>query len=72
MELNNLSSSVLSVGQTLIIPIKSTEEYQTYYVKQGDTLYSIAKAYNTTIDEIKRLNNLTSNTLSINQKLLIP
>ena len=28
--------------------------------------------YNTTVDQIKRLNNLTSNLISINQKLIIP
>lgn len=42
-----------------------------YIVKKGDTLYSIAKKYNTSIDEIKKLNNLTSNTLSIGEKLVI-
>lgn len=47
-----------------------SEDY--YIVKKGDTLYSIAKKYNTTVNEIKSLNNLTSNALSINQKLQIP
>ena len=42
-----------------------------YTVKKGDTLYSIANAYNTTVDNIKNKNNLTSNTLSIGQILLI-
>ena len=42
-----------------------------YIVKKGDTLYSIAKLLNTTIEELKRVNNLSSNsrvrlTLSIN------
>ncbi len=43
-----------------------------YIVKSGDSLYSIAKKYNTTVDELKKINNLTSNLLSINQKLIIP
>ena len=43
-----------------------------YTVKSGDSLYSIANRFNTTIDELKRINNLSSNLLSINQKLIIP
>ena len=44
----------------------------TYTVKKGDSLYQIAKKYQTTVEEIKKLNNLTSNVLSINQELKIP
>ena len=71
--LNNLTSDILSIGQVLQIPTSSGEtNYTTYTVVSGDTLYSIAKRYNTTIDAIKNLNNLTSNTLSIGQVLKIP
>lgn len=42
-----------------------------YTVKKGDTLYSIAEEYNLTIDELKQLNNLSSDTLSIGQKLYV-
>ena len=41
-------------------------------MKPGDTLYSIAKKYNTTPEAIKNYNNLTSNLLTINQVLQIP
>ena len=44
----------------------------TYIVQSGDTLYAIAKKYNTTVDEIKRINNLPSNNLQIGQILKIP
>ena len=75
--LNNLSSSLLSVGQVLKIPKKETDTGEntstiTYTVISGDTLYSIAKRYNTTVNAIKDLNNLTSNTLSIGKVLKIP
>ena len=70
-KLNNLSSNTLTIGQTLLIP-SSKEEYFIYIVVKGDTLYQIAKKNNTTIDEIKKLNNLTTNTLKIGQKLKIP
>lgn len=79
--INNLSSNLLSVGQTLLIPtevsaplIPSTPSNTTitYTVKSGDNLYTLARLYNTTIDELKRINNLTTNQLSIGQRLLIP
>ena len=70
-KLNNLTSNTLSIGKVLRIP-DSTNNKLTYTVKSGDTLYSIARTYNTTVDEIKRLNNLTSNTLSIGQTLILP
>lgn len=71
-ELNNLISNSLSIGQILVIPsITSTIEENTYKVSKGDTLYSIAKKFNMTINELKELNNLTSNSLSIGQILKI-
>ena len=69
--INNLTTDLLSIGQVLKIP-NTTANYDTYTVKSGDTLYAIANKYNTTVDAIKKLNNLTSNTLSINQVLKIP
>lgn len=67
MSYNNLTSNLLSIGQTLRIPTTST----TYTVQKGDTLYSIARKFDTTVDNIKQKNNLTSNTLSLGQKLII-
>jgi LysM repeat protein len=68
---NNLSSNLLSIGQVLLIPTESQSNTVSYTVKSGDTLYSIAKKYNTTVDKIKRENNLSSNLLSIGKILLI-
>ena len=76
--LNNLSTNSLSIGQLIKLPGNLTDENQNqetqnnYIVKKGDTLYSIASKYNTTVDDIKRLNNLSSNNLSIGQILIIP
>ncbi len=72
-KVNNLTSNSLSIGQLLKIPESDTTtvEEEVYTVKSGDTLYSIARKYNLTVDEIKKLNNLTSNTLSIGQKLIV-
>ena len=71
-KINNLSTNNLSIGQILIIPNITNNDYITYTVKSGDTLYNIAKKYSTTVDNIKILNNLNTNTISINQKLKIP
>lgn len=73
-ELNNLNSDTLTIGQELIIMEQETppnQENGTYIVQRGDTLYSIAEKFNTTVDELKRLNNLNSNTLTIGQVLTI-
>lgn len=70
--LNNLTSNTITVGQILKIPVDSSLDYDNYTVQSGDTLYAIARRYNTTIDEIKRINNLTSNTITVGQILKIP
>ncbi len=69
--INNLTTDSLSIGQVLKLP-STTASTNTYTVKSGDTLYAIANKYNTTVDALKSLNNLTSNTLSIGQTLKIP
>ena len=68
--LNNLTSNNLSIGQQLRIPTNASGNI-TYTVQKGDNLYSIARKYNTTVNEIKRKNSLTSNNLSIGQQLII-
>lgn len=75
-EANNLTSNLLSVGQTLIIPTTEVPveptPITTYTVARGDNLYSIANRFGTTVDAIKRANNLISNLLSVGQTLVIP
>lgn len=42
-----------------------------YRVVQGDTMYSISKKHNITVDQLMQLNGLTSNALSIGQVLKV-
>lgn len=43
-----------------------------YKVGKSETLYAIARRFNTTIDEIKKMNSLSSNTVKEGQMLKIP
>ncbi len=60
---------MLIIGQRLIVP---RNNYIEYTVQRGDTLYSIASRYNTSVQIIRELNNLNSDLLQINQILLLP
>lgn len=72
-DINNLTSNNLSIGQVLKLPSgDTTKDNVVYTVQKGDSLYSIAREYGTTVDALKKLNNISSNTLSIGQKLLLP
>ena len=75
-ELNNLDSNILNIGQKLLIKSKSDVEdikdYEVYIVNKGDTLYSISKKYDISLDELMDYNGLTTNILSIGQELKIP
>lgn len=74
-ELNKVDANSLKVGQVLLIPIKSginPDNMFMYTVKKGDSLYSIAKVYGTTVQKIRDLNYLKSDFLSIGQILRIP
>ncbi len=75
--LNNLTSNMLQIGQILKIPSitpppTTPEEYIVYTVQKGDSLYKIAKEYNTTVNDIVNFNQLDSTLLSVGQQLLIP
>jgi|GEM_PF-154657 len=76
-QLNNLANTTLTIGQQLIIsgtglnPTPPSGNI-VYIVKSGDTLWSIANRFGISVDDIKQLNNLTSNSLSIGQQLFVP
>lgn len=83
--LNHLRSiHKIRPGQRLKIPARGSSytpssslklvkdgEKLVYIVKRGDSLYRIANAFNTSVKQIKQMNNLKSDVLSIRQKLII-
>lgn len=71
-QLNNLNNNILSVGQEIVIPSVALSEVTIYKVQSGDNLYDLAKKFGTSVSELKDLNNLKSDSLSINQELKVP
>lgn len=82
-EWNNLNSNLIKVGQTLYIytgkvPASSniaenstTTGQKTYTVRPGDSLWIISQKHSLSVEQIKRLNNLNSNSIKPGQKLIV-
>lgn len=68
-ETNNRDSKPLGDPNTQTIQAKILTEYK---VGSNETLYSIAKRFSTTVDNIKKLNSLDSDTVREGQTLKIP
>ena len=51
--------------------IETKSNFKEYQVSQGDTLYSISKKFNVSIDDLKKKNNISDNALSIGQSLIV-
>jgi flagellum-specific peptidoglycan hydrolase FlgJ len=51
--------------------IENNQQSNEYEVQKGDTLYSISKKFNLSIEELKSQNNISDNAISIGQKLKI-
>ncbi|MBQ9019674.1 MAG: LysM peptidoglycan-binding domain-containing protein [Bacilli bacterium] len=72
ININNLDTLVLQIGQKLLVPkTDNNNNNNTYIVQKGDTLWSIAKKNNISVNELKELNNLSNNLLSIGQVIRI-
>lgn len=76
LEYNKEADAGLSVGQILRIPyvkravvVQSSKDYHT--VGPGETLFSISRLYNLSVDDLKSMNNLSANALSVGQQLRI-
>ncbi len=60
----------LDAGESLMT-IKPTQSNTFYIVKSGDSLYKIAGKFDMTIEQLRNLNNLSSDVLSIGQQLTV-
>jgi LysM repeat protein len=71
---NNLvNANTIYTGQRLMIPSAPARPPQSYVVKSGDTLFSIAMRYGTTVQVIQTANNLPNpNAIYAGQVLTIP
>ena len=70
--LNGLTGDMLYIGQVLRIPVSQTGGYREYTVQAGDSLWLLAQRFGTTVEEIMRMNGLTSNLINVGQVLRIP
>ena len=82
--MNGIRSTKLSIGQRLIVrqtvkPVEVKEELvssgdlkNTYYrVKKGDTLGALAGRHNTTVAQLKSMNDMRSTNLSIGKSIIV-
>lgn len=83
---NNLTSNKIIAGSTLKIysdaavhdipetvstQQRTTAEVKTHKVKRGESLWTIARAYNTSVNRLKELNNLSENKIVIGQNIIV-
>ena len=68
--LNQYDAEVLG-NDYVMKSIETKSNFKEYQVSQGDTLYSISKKFNVSIDDLKKKNNISDNVLSIGQSLIV-
>lgn len=75
LEFNKTADAGLEIGQILKVPYvprpKTPKGATVHKVAEKETLFSISRQYNVTIDEIKQWNSLPDNSLSVGQELVI-
>ena len=68
---NNLGN--IRIGQYIVLPVVTQSLYDTYIVKQGDSMYAIARRYNIDLDDLLAINGIGRNDFIYpNQQILVP
>ena len=63
----------LRAGQTLLVPTGQSAFVEVYDVKPGDTMFSIAKRFNTSVDALKTLNEIPDERqLQAGRRIIVP
>ncbi len=82
-DVNDINGNLLRVGQTLMLPqlagspaapatnALAGADSLRYRIQPGDNLWTIARAHGTTVNRIKRDNNLSSNGLTVGETLVL-
>jgi flagellum-specific peptidoglycan hydrolase FlgJ len=72
-QLGKYDAEVLGKSYVASTPkeVAYSEDVQKYTVVKGDTLYSISKRFNITVEELKRKNNMVDNALSLGQTIIV-
>ncbi len=71
------ASANLEIGQILKVPydkkvsLKPASNNTIHKVAAGETMYSISRSYGVTVDDLRKWNNLSDNSLSIGQDLIV-
>ena len=80
MRLNGLRKSIIYPGQVLVVRgssrstrsrTASASSGDVHVVRSGESLWSIARKYDTTVKELKKLNGLASDRLRAGQKIVV-
>ena len=81
--MNNIKKDFIYPGQVLKVQASTTSSTSvsqnkitvstatTYRVKSGDSLWSIAQKHGLSVDQLKALNQLTSDLILVNQTLKV-
>ncbi len=66
-----IATKVVQQTNTEVIKPKDNTSSETHTVKSGETLYSIAQKYGLSVEQLKKLNNLSGNEIRVGQVLKI-
>jgi LysM repeat protein len=65
-------AQTMTTNEKSVMYTMANEDYKLITIKKGDTLYSLAKKYKTTVANLKKMNNLKSDKIISGKKLKVP